>query len=175
MDKNLKASGSEQTTAACYRKPFTTNDVDADADADVDVSMDSKAYPKKARRRPPIQSESPGVTTQLMEGLFRMLGPMVTVLVPFLPKILLCYFLFNISRTAVDSACKSPVASFIPYCQSQGGGDVKFDALVSLQSRLIDVQELGVSGKTLPMQLEYSKNVVREVASIVRHSNIPSR
>ena len=64
---------------------------------------------------------------------------------------------------------------FSSYCQSSDDSIQRFNELDNLQSRLVHVQQIGASGLTLPMQLEYSKNVVREVAGIVDHSKVPSR
>ncbi len=115
--------------------------------------------------------------TQLNMGLIRMLGTLCIMLAPLLSTLLVLFFLFNILCAAFESACKLPCVPYIsyPYDQSSDDRTQRFTSLDSLQSQLLHVQQIGASGLTLPMQLEYSKNVVREVAGIVDHSKVPSR
>jgi hypothetical protein len=84
--------------------------------------------------------------------------------------------LFNILRAGVDSVCYLPGASYmIPFCRvPESNHESKYNALESLQTGLVNVQSMCTKGVTLPMQFEHTKNVIREVAGIVGHSNLPS-
>ena len=164
MDNSSETTGVEVGTGLSYRHPVNANDID------VKEAAKARTCPKI----PPKPSNGPGLGTLITKVLLVLIGTVTGAWWLLLPKLLVGFFLFNIFRGAAESACSLPGATYIPICQNAGGAK-SFDSLVNLQSRLVDVQELGAGGRTIPMQLEYSKNIVREVASIVRQSKIPSR
>ena len=144
------------------------------------VDRGTKKSRVKAQRWPEIAED---FGTMLNMGLNRMLGIFGTLctlfvtLAPLLPKVLVLFALINIFHAAFESACEIPLVpyTFPSYCQSSDDRIQRFNTLENIQSRLVHVQALGASGLTLPMQLEYNKNVVREVAGIFDHSKVPSR
>lgn len=162
-----KAQDHEQPTAATNMNPHKDKAVDDD----------TKRAPAEPQLRLEILREAQDFATKLSMGLIRMLGTLFMTLAPFLLTLLVLFFLFNILRAVFESACKTPFVPYIscPYCKSSDDRTQRFSSLENLQLRLVHVQQIGASGLTLPMQLEYSKNVVREVAGIVDHSKVPSR
>ena len=167
MDNGAKTNGYEQPAVATNRNSHQDKAVDGD----------TKKPPAEPQRWLEILREAQAFVIKLSMGLIRMLGTLFVTLAPLLSTLLVLFFLFNILRGASESACKIPFVPYIsyPYCQSSDDRTQRFNSLENLQSRLVHVQQIGASGLTLPMQLEYSKNVVREVAGIVDHSKVPSR
>ena len=117
----------------------------------------------KALRTPPTKSKITKVPIRILA--FLRSGASVSL------GVLVCLFLFNILRAAVEGACIVPGTS---HCQKQDA-DYYLDALPDFGPALVHIQELGTNATILPMQLEYSKNIVKDVAAIVRFSEIGSR
>lgn len=142
MDNHTETSGFDRPPAATYRNQHKSTDVEFEVNASLG----------KPQRRPETYNESQGFVAQLLKGLASILGIRKITLAWFLPMLLLCFFLYNIFRTAIDSMCNFPAASYIiPSCQSSREGNERFNALENFQSRLVHVQEIGASGITLPM------------------------
>ncbi|KAF7502827.1 hypothetical protein GJ744_005020 [Endocarpon pusillum] len=160
-----------------YGQPTAATNMNRHHDKTVDG--DNKKPRVKPQRWPEIAQDFLTILNiglNRMLDIFGILGTLFVTLVPLL-KVLALFAVINIFRTAFESPCEIPLVpyTFGSYCHSSDDSIQRFNALENMQSRLLHVQELGASGLTLPMQLEYSKNIVREVGGIVEHSKLPSR
>ncbi|KAM0504292.1 hypothetical protein ACHAP8_002699 [Fusarium lateritium] len=83
---------------------------------------------------------------------------------------------------SLSPICRIPGASFLnlPFCPSleaivPTGGDVEFDDLMSVQSKFEQVLEKSSDGVSLPFEMKRSETAIRDLRSLVRHSDLQAR
>ncbi|GKU00528.1 hypothetical protein FLAG1_02705 [Fusarium langsethiae] len=83
---------------------------------------------------------------------------------------------------SLSPICRIPGASILnlPFCPSPDaivppGGDVEFDDLMSVQSKFEQVLEKSSDGVSLPFEMKRSETAIRDLRSLVRHSDLQAR
>lgn len=90
--------------------------------------------------------------------------------------------------SAISPICRVPGASLLnlPFCPPKGAGtftninatagqSVEFDDLMAVQSKFEHVLEKSAEGVSLPFEMKRSETAVRDLRSLVRHSEIQAR
>ncbi|RGP74829.1 hypothetical protein FLONG3_5940 [Fusarium longipes] len=83
---------------------------------------------------------------------------------------------------SLSPICRIPGVSLLnfPFCPSPDaivppGGDVEFDDLMSVQSKFEQVLEKSSDGVSLPFEMKRSETAIRDLRSLVRHSDLQAR
>ncbi|KAK2617052.1 hypothetical protein QQS21_000146 [Conoideocrella luteorostrata] len=90
--------------------------------------------------------------------------------------------------SAISPICRLPGTSFLnlPFCPPKGATDfdglnmtagqaVEFDDLMGVQSKFEQVLERSAEGVSLPFEMKRSETAIRDLRSLVRHSDIQAR
>lgn len=136
----------------------------------------ARAEPIVEARRAPALNNPFGLLIQLLKSTLSISSGFITAIMPLLPTLILGFFIFNVLKLTLFSVCRLPGSSHVvPYCASSKDSHAEFGALINIQSRLEEVQEMGAGGITLPLLMKRSEAAIRDVAIIVKHSKVPSR
>ncbi|EGX95438.1 hypothetical protein CCM_00092 [Cordyceps militaris CM01] len=89
---------------------------------------------------------------------------------------------------SLSPICRVPGASFLnlPFCINANGGidgdtpnapayPVEFDDLMGVQAKFEDVLERSVEGASLPLEMKRSETSLRDLRTLVKHSDIQAR
>ncbi|KAL8663064.1 MAG: hypothetical protein Q9202_004204 [Teloschistes flavicans] len=135
------------------------------------------------------------LTQPVIKWLYDVLGGAMGTLKPFISSILAVYILIglllvlkNLFTTSVYSAlsplCRIPGSSLLslPMCHTRisqyaedAGNPVEFDQLVSVQNQFDAILEESAGGITLPLDMKRSETSLRDLRTIIRFSNLPSK
>ncbi|KAL8693497.1 MAG: hypothetical protein Q9218_001686 [Villophora microphyllina] len=140
-----------------------------------------------------------GMAMDLIQPLFRwlydVLGGAMGALKPFISYILAVYLfigllivLSNLFTKSVYSAlsplCRIPGSSLLnlPMCHTyvsqyaeDAGNPVEFDQLINVQNQFDAILEESAGGITLPLDMKRSETSLRDLRTIIRYSNLPSK
>ena len=132
------------------------------------------------------------VIKPIFQGLYDVLKKAFTILkTPISYVLALCLLLglgvisknllTNSMTNALTPVCRLPFASYVvPICSNtrRSGGktaSVPFDDLMTVQSQFEEVLEVSAGGASLPLDMKRGEASIRDLRTLVRHSQLPSR
>lgn len=115
-------------------------------------------------------------------------GMALQYLKPLFAMLLAIWFVTAISRsasrtiqTAISPICNLPGSSYVlPLCAhlnaaTPNHAEPEFDHLMDIQSAFVDIMQENQDASSLPATMKDCENAVRDLRTVVRYSNLPSR
>ncbi|ROT43609.1 hypothetical protein SODALDRAFT_320029 [Sodiomyces alkalinus F11] len=141
-----------------------------------------------------VSESLPGAIVGILAWFFEIIGMAFRMLkVPLALGVALYLFLggfiilHNMATKSITASlsplCRVPGVSYLdlPFCPrfadvpGDGRQDVEFDDLMNVQSQFEKVLERSVDGVSLPMEMKRSETSIRDLRTLVRHSELPER